>query len=71
MSYSEFRIEFSVKRLVRGSDDEFVEIGFGAADARTVDGAAYEIGTVLQRREWETEPGMPDPNKADVTGDKR
>jgi hypothetical protein len=62
----EIRIEFSIKRLVPGTEDEYVEIGFGAADSRTVDGAAFEIGTCLQRREWETELGMPTPESYDM-----
>lgn len=42
-----------------------VEIGFCGALGDTIDHAAYAIGTMLQRREWETEPGRPDPSEAD------
>jgi hypothetical protein len=60
-----YRIEYSLKVSTDGGE-EFREIGFGAADARTVDAAAYAVETDLQRREWETEPGMPDPTEVDA-----
>jgi hypothetical protein len=42
-----------------------VEIGFCASLGDTIDHAAYAISTMLQRREWETSDGMPDPSEVD------
>lgn len=62
---AEYRIEFSVKRRCDGEED-FTEIGFGSSGAWSdVDAAGYAAETLIQRREWETEPGMPDPGEAD------
>ena len=55
---SEYDIRVSILR-------NGVEIGFCASLGDTIDDAAYAIGTMLQRREWETEPGMPDPSEVD------
>lgn len=57
---SEFEIRYTILR-----DD--VEIGFGVGLGGTVDDAAYAMGTDIQRRQWETSSGMPDP--ADVEED--
>ncbi len=59
-----FRIEASIQRSDDGGET-FTEIGFCAGDSSVFDDAAYEVGTYLQRREWETEPGMPDPSAVD------
>lgn len=51
---AEYDIQFTILR-----DDQ--EIGFGACLGSTIDEALYAVSTVIQRREWETTPGMPDP----------
>lgn len=55
---SEFDIQVTILR-------NGVEIGFCAALGSTIDHAAYAIGTMLHRREWETTAGMPDPSEVD------
>ena len=55
---SEYQIDYTILR-------DGVEIGFGGANAPTLDAVAYDIGTALQRREWETAPGQPDPSEVD------
>jgi hypothetical protein len=57
-----FRIDYTI--AYRGpEDDDFREIGFGStAGAATVDAAAYEMESNIQRREWETDGDMPDPS---------
>ena len=55
---SEFDIQVTILR-------DGVEIGFCGALGSTIDHAAYTIDTILQRREWETTAGMPDPSEVD------
>lgn len=55
---AEYQIDFTIQR-------DGVEIGFGGANGGTIDFAAATIATLLQRREWETEPGQPDPSEVD------
>jgi hypothetical protein len=51
---AEYRIEFSIHRRDDGAED-FAEIGFGSSGAWSdVDQAAYEVGSAVQNREWET-----------------
>jgi hypothetical protein len=59
----EFRIEFTITRRQRGQDeDDFTEIGFGSSGAwSSLDQCAHMVETAVQRREWETTDGMPDP----------
>lgn len=65
MTEQEYRIEFSVQRRADGEDD-FTEIGFGSSGAcGGVDQAAYAIESMVQNREWETRPGMPEPEEAE------
>lgn len=60
----EFRIEFTITRCEDGEDD-FTEIGFGTSGTWSdVDQCAHMVVTDVQNRQWETEPGMPEP--ADV-----
>ena len=56
---SEFDIQFTILR-------DGVEVGFGACLGDTLDHAAYGVSTILQRREWETAAGMPDPSEVDA-----
>lgn len=65
MTDYDYRINYQIFRSVRDAE-EFEEIGFGSVDSGTVDYAAYEIGIYLERREWETEPGQPDPAEVDA-----
>jgi hypothetical protein len=47
--------------------DDFEDIGFGSSGGwLTIDHAAHMAASAIQNREWETEPGMPDPSEADV-----
>jgi hypothetical protein len=55
----EYQIDFTIRR-------DGVEVGFGGANGGTVDFAAETVATLLQRREWETTPGMPDPTEVDA-----
>jgi hypothetical protein len=57
-----FRIDYTI--TYRGpDDDDFREIGFGSTGGwATVDAAAYEMESNIQRREWETSGDMPDPS---------
>jgi hypothetical protein len=57
----EYRIDFTI--TMRGpDDDDFKEIGFGSSGAWNSIGAAeYEVGSIIDNRQWETQPGMPDP----------
>jgi hypothetical protein len=61
----EFRIEFTIQRRQPNADeDDFTEIGFGSSGGWSdVDQAAHMVITAVQNREWETEPGMPDPHE--------
>lgn len=62
---TDYRIEFTISRRLDGEDD-FIEIGFGSSGASgEVDGAAYAVETLVQRREWETTDGQPDPETVD------
>jgi hypothetical protein len=63
---TEYRVEYQIQRK-RDEDDDFVEIGFGSSGGwDSVEQAGYIAETAIQRGEWETEPGMPDP--AEVSG---
>jgi hypothetical protein len=65
---ADYRIDFTVQVCEDGSGD-YVEIGFGSGSGGTVDSAAYAVETMLQRREWETMAGQPDPRTVG-TGDE-
>lgn len=62
---SEYEIVFQIRRARDFGAEAGEEIGFGASGAWSSTSAAlYAVVTIVQRGEWETEPGMPDP--ADV-----
>lgn len=62
---SEYRIEYTITRRDEGEDD-FTEIGFGSTGAwDSLDQCAHMLGSAVQCREWETEPGQPDPSEVD------
>lgn len=62
---TEYRIEFSVQRQQDGEED-FTEIGFGSSGSWSdVDQAAHMLESAVANREWETTPGMPDPESVD------
>lgn len=64
MSDIEYRIEFQIQRCTNGAD--FEEIGFGSSGAwDDVDTAAHMLASAVQSREWETDPGQPDPSEVD------
>ncbi len=61
---SEFRIEYTITRRRDGNPD-FVEVGFGSSGAwGDLNQCAHIVSSAIQNRDWETEPGHPDP--ADV-----
>lgn len=61
MTEPEFRIEFTIQRAEKFGA-EFVEVGFGSSGASdSVASAAYALSAQLQNQQWETEPGMPNP----------
>lgn len=63
MSYYEYRIEYSIQRAPADTDD-FAEVGFGSSGSSGyVDDALHWIASDIQRRQWETEPGMPEPEE--------
>lgn len=60
---AEYRINYVIERRLPGEDD-FTEIGFGSSGASdNLDGCAYDVESQLQNRQWETEPGQPDPQE--------
>lgn len=64
---TEYRIEFTITRR-QGNEDDFVEIGFGSSGAwENLDDCTHSLGSAVSNGEWETEPGMPDPD--DVMAD--
>ncbi len=59
----EFRIEFSITRR-RDGEADFAEVGFGSSGAwQDVAGALYDVQSIVENRQWETSPGMPDPDE--------
>jgi len=62
MTAHEYRIEYTIQRAPIDSDD-WEDVGFGSSGASgTVNGALYAVESYVQNRQWETEPGMPDPD---------
>jgi hypothetical protein len=58
-----YRIEFTITRRQDGEDD-FTEVGFGSSTSwSTVYAAAHEVESLIQNQEWETRPGMPEPDE--------
>lgn len=63
MSETEYRIEFTVQRRLEDEDD-FTDIGFGSSGAwHDIADATHWMSSGIERGEWETEPGMPDPSE--------
>lgn len=57
----EYRIDYTVHRR-RDGEEDFTEIGFGTSgDWFTPAGAAHMVESAVQRYDWESEPGMPEP----------
>lgn len=64
---TDFRITFSIQRQ-RPQDDDFAEVGFGSSGCwDDVDSALHDLTSIVQRREWETEPGQPAPEELETT----
>lgn len=61
----EFRIEFTITRRRAGQgEDDFTEVGFGSSGAwNDLRQCAHMIASAIDNREWETSPGMPDPEE--------
>lgn len=65
MSEREFRIEYTIQAIDSGED--WVDVGFGSSGAwDDVGSALYAIQSDIQNRQWETEPGMPDPKELEA-----
>ena len=63
MSAHEYEITYTIRRYVGGSEEP-EEIGFGASGrCADIDAALYAIQSDIQNDQWETEPGMPDPDE--------
>ncbi|HEX3778404.1 MAG TPA: hypothetical protein VHX38_01970 [Pseudonocardiaceae bacterium] len=59
---AEYRIEFTIQRNT--GNEDWQDVGFGSSGAwNDIDSALYQVDTSIQRREWETEPGMPEPSE--------
>lgn len=62
---ADYRINYVIERRLPGEDD-FTEIGFGGSRmSDNPDGCAYDVESQVQNRQWETEPGQPDPSEVD------
>jgi hypothetical protein len=61
--YPKYRIDFTITRRMPGEDD-FTEIGFGSSGggSGSLDHEVHLLASVVQNRQWETSPGMPDPS---------
>ena len=60
----EYRIEYQIQRSV--DDSEFEEIGFGSSGGwGDVDQAVHIVSSAVQNRQWETDPGQPEPEEVD------
>lgn len=62
---AEYRIEYRITRCIAPNlDEEFIEIGFGSSGTwDDIDSALHAIDSDIQCRQWETEPGQPDPEE--------
>ncbi len=60
---TQYRIDFTISRRLPGEDD-YTEIGFGASGSSgSVEHAAHLLQSAIVHGEWETRPGMPDPDE--------
>lgn len=60
---TDYRIEYSIQRRRHGEDD-FTEIGFGSsASWNSPTQAAHMLTSDVEHGQWETAPGMPDPDE--------
>lgn len=58
-----YRIDFSIQRREE-NDEDYTEIGFGGSTGQwSIDAALYAVESIIQRREWESSEGMPDPEE--------
>ena len=59
---TEYRIEYTIQRMLPDEDD-FTEIGFGSSGAcRALEDAVYSVESYVGNGQWETEPDHPDPS---------
>jgi hypothetical protein len=66
VSGREYRIEYTIQAA--DGDDDWVDVGFGSSGKwDDVGSALYDIQSAIQNRQWETEPGMPDPKELETT----
>ena len=60
---TEYEITYSL-RCRQPDDDDYTEIGFGSSGGwSSPEACAYAVGSDIQNYCWETERGMPDPDK--------
>ena len=60
---TEYEITYSLRRR-QACDDDYTEIGFGSSGGwSSLEACAYAVGSDIQNYCWETERGMPDPDK--------
>jgi hypothetical protein len=58
---TDYRIRFTIERSSEG-DEDYADIGFGSSGGYDdVAAALYEVDSIVQNWQWETEAGMPDP----------
>ena len=68
---SGYEIEYTLRRYAGGSEEP-EEIGFGASGrCADIDAALYAIQSDIQNDQWETEPGMPDPDEIRAEMERR
>lgn len=65
----DYDIVYTIRRRLPGEDD-FTEIGFGAAMGSTPEDAMHFAFSDIQNYNWEVEDGMPDPKdiKREIEG---
>ena len=68
---SGYEIEYTLRRYTGGSEEP-EEIGFGTSGrCADIDAALYAIQSDIQNDQWETEPGMPDPDEIRAEMERR
>ena len=66
----DYRIIYTITRAPIDSDD-WEEIGFGSSCSwGSVNAAAFDVDSQVQSRDWQTDPGMPEPSDVDLKADR-
>lgn len=67
---TEYRIDYTITRR-RDGEEDFAEIGFGSSGAwGDLGQCAHMLGSDIDHNQWETSPGMPDPDSLGDSGDE-